>query len=161
MATMKTLLIRPADVSLRPLGGSSPVADVQVSVSYDRDVAVDGGLYAAGGVPFVATSIPVEGLRVAVLANDDPSITSGAGFGITVDLLYLVRRGFHGQDVRKRRTVIITSISDDTVALGDAAEAVQLPPYISASDLTGIVRIGDYLMPVTPSQGTFIAVPKR
>ena len=35
-ATMKNLIIRPADVSLNPLGAASNVADVEVTVTADR-----------------------------------------------------------------------------------------------------------------------------
>ena len=78
--TLKTLAIRPLDVGLAPLSATSGVADVEVTVSADRDVALNDGSYIAGGVPIVATSMPATGLSVPILANDDPNITTGAGF---------------------------------------------------------------------------------
>ena len=38
---MKNLIIRPADVSLNPLGAASNVADVEVTVTADRDGWLD------------------------------------------------------------------------------------------------------------------------
>ena len=37
---MKNLVIRPADVSLNPLGATSGVAGAEVTVAADRDVVV-------------------------------------------------------------------------------------------------------------------------
>ena len=58
-ATMKNLVIRPADVSLNPLGEGSNVADARVSVVYDRDVWANG--QPVPRVPLVSTSIPTAG----------------------------------------------------------------------------------------------------
>ena len=117
MSTMKNLVIRPADVSLNPLGASSSVADARVSVVYDRDVWVGG--QPVPRVPIVETSIPTAGLRVPVLASDDPSITEGAGFVIKVVVETAPRIGQHNETgTRLARTIQVVTADPDEIPLG-------------------------------------------
>ena len=117
MSTMKTLIIRPADVSLNPLGASSSVADARVSVVYDRDVWVGG--QPVPRVPLIETSIPTDGLMVPVIASDDPSITDGAGFVIKVIVETSPRLGQHNDaGTSLARTIQVVAADPDVVPLG-------------------------------------------
>lgn len=133
-ATMKTLVIRPVDVSLVPLGAASNVADVEVTVTADRDVALTDGAFIAGGVPIVATSMPSAGLKVPIIANDDPSITTGAGFSLVVTARYSPRRGQHRQRTELVRRILITSADPDVVNFADAKPVRLVPYYMRPSD---------------------------
>lgn len=134
MSTMKNLIIRPVDVSLNPLGATSGVAGVEVTVAADRDVALTDGTFIAGGVPIVATSMPATGLRVPILANDDPSITTGAGFSLVVTARYSPRRGVHGRPREMVRPIIITSADPDVVNFADAKPVRLVPYYMRPSE---------------------------
>ena len=134
MSTMKNLVIRPADVSLNPLGATSGVAGVEVTVAVDRDVALTDGTFIAGGVPIVATSMPTAGLRVPVLANDDPSITTGAGFSLVVTARYSPRYGMHGRPQETVRRIVITSADPANVNFADAQPVRQVPFYMRPSE---------------------------
>jgi len=131
---MKNLVIRPADVSLNPLGATSGVAGVEVTVAVDRDVALTDGTFIAGGVPIVATSMPTAGLRVPVLANDDPSITTGAGFSLVVTARYSPRYGMHGRPQETVRRIVITSADPANVNFADAQPVRQVPFYMRPSE---------------------------
>lgn len=132
--TLKTLAIRPLDVGLAPLSATSGVADVEVTVSADRDVALNDGSYIAGGVPIVATSMPSTGLKVPVIANDDPSITTGAGFSLVVTARYSPRIGEHGRPREMVRNIIITSADPDVVNFADAKPVRLVPYYMRPSE---------------------------
>ncbi|WP_143181203.1 hypothetical protein [Dermacoccus nishinomiyaensis] len=134
MSTMKNLVVRPADVSLNPLGATSGVAGVEVTVAVDRDVALTDGTFIAGGVPIVATSMPTAGLRVPVLANDDPSITTGAGFSLVVTARYSPRYGMHGRPQETVRRIVITSADPANVNFADAQPVRQVPFYMRPSE---------------------------
>ena len=133
-ATMKNLIIRPADVSLVPLGAASNVADVEVTVTADRDVALTDGAFIAGGVPIVATSMPSAGLKVPIIANDDPSITTGAGFSLVVTARYSPRRGQHRQRTELVRRIVITSADPANVNFADAKPVRLVPFYMRPSE---------------------------
>ena len=132
--TLKTLAIRPLDVGLAPLSATSGVADVEVTVSADRDVALNDGSYIAGGVPIVATSMPATGLSVPILANDDPNITTGAGFSLVVTARYSPRRGMHGQPQDLVRRIVITSTDPANVNFADAKPVRLVPFYMRPSE---------------------------
>ena len=132
--TLKTLAIRPLDVGLAPLSATSGVADVEVTVAADRDVALNDGTYIAGGVPIVATSMPSTGLKVPVVANDDPSITTGAGFSLVVTARYSPRRGQHRQRTELVRRILITSADPDVVNFADTKPVRLVPYYMRPSE---------------------------
>ena len=132
--TLKTLAIRPLDVGLVPLGATSGVADVEVTVTADRDVALSDGTFIAGGVPIVATSMPTTGLSVPILANDDPNITTGAGFSLVVTARYSPRRGMHGQPQDLVRRIVITSTDPANVNFADAKPVRLVPFYMRPSE---------------------------
>ena len=132
--TLKTLAIRPLDVGLAPLSATSGVADVEVTVSADRDVALNDGTYIAGGVPIVATSMPSTGLKVPIIANDDPSITTGAGFSLVVTARYSPRRGQHRQRTELVRRILITSADPDVVNFADTKPVRLVPYYMRPSE---------------------------
>lgn len=132
--TLKTLAIRPLDVGLAPLSATSGVADVEVTVSADRDVALNDGTYIAGGVPIVATSMPSTGLKVPVIANDDPSITTGAGFSLVVTASYSPRRGQHRQRTELVRRILITSADPAVVNFADTKPVRLVPYYMRPSE---------------------------
>ena len=132
--TLKTLAIRPLDVGLVPLGATSGVADVEVTVTADRDVALSDGTFIAGGVPIVATSMPATGLSVPILANDDPNITTGAGFSLVVTARYSPRRGMHGQPQDLVRRIVITSADPANVNFADAKPVRLVPFYMRPSE---------------------------
>ena len=134
MSTMKNLVIRPADVSLNPLGATSGVAGAEVTVAADRDVALSDGTFIAGGVPIVATSMPATGLSVPILANDDPNITTGAGFSLVVTARYSPRRGMHGQPQDLVRRIVITSADPANVNFADAKPVRLVPFYMRPSE---------------------------
>lgn len=134
MSTMKTLIIRPADVSLNPLGDGSNVAGVEVTVAADRDVALSDGTFIAGGVPIVATSMPTAGLRVPILANDDPNITTGAGFSLVVTARYSPRCGVHGRPQEMVRRIVITSADPAVVNFADTKPVRLVPYYMRPSE---------------------------
>jgi len=131
---MKNLVVRPADVSLNPLGATSGVAGVEVTVAVHRGVALTDGTFIAGGVPIVATSMPTAGLRVPVLANDDPSITTGAGFSLVVTARYSPRYGMHGRPQETVRRIVITSADPANVNFADAQPVRQVPFYMRPSE---------------------------
>lgn len=133
-ATMKNLIIRPVDIGLVPLGAGSNVADVEVTVTADRDVALTDGAFIAGGVPIVATSMPSAGLKVPVIANDDPSITTGAGFSLVVTARYSPRRGQHRQRTELVRRIIITSADPGVVNFADTKPVRLVPYYMRPSE---------------------------
>ena len=132
--TLKTLAIRPLDVGLVPLGATSGVADVEVTVTADRDVALSDGTFIAGGVPIVATSMPTTGLSVPILANDDPNITTGAGFSLVVTARYSPRRGMHGRPQETMRRIVITSADPANINFADAKPVRQVPFYMRPSE---------------------------
>lgn len=132
--TLKTLAIRPLDVGLAPLSATSGVADVEVTVSADRDVALNDGSYIAGGVPIVATSMPSTGLKVPVVANDDPSITTGAGFSLVVTARYSPRCGQHRQRTELVRRILITSADPAVVNFADTKPVRLVPFYMRPSE---------------------------
>ena len=134
MSTMKNLVIRPADVSLNPLGDGSNVAGVEVTVAADRDVALSDGTFIAGGVPIVATSMPTAGLRVPILANDDPNITTGAGFSLVVTARYSPRCGVHGRPQEMVRRIVITSADPAVVNFADTKPVRLVPYYMRPSE---------------------------
>jgi len=131
---MKNLVIRPADVSLNPLGDGSNVAGVEVTVAADRDVALSDGTFIAGGVPIVATSMPTAGLRVPILANDDPNITTGAGFSLVVTARYSPRCGVHGRPQETVRRIVITSADPAVVNFADTKPVRLVPFYMRPSE---------------------------
>lgn len=138
MSTMKNLVIRPADVSLNPLGASSSVADARVSVVYDRDVWVGG--QPVPRVPLVSTSIPAGGLRVPVLASDDPSITEGAGFVIQVVVETTPRIGQHNDTgTRLARTIRVVAADPDVVPLGSKPNVIAVPDPAQYADIADVV----------------------
>lgn len=147
MSTMKTLIIRPADVSLNPLGAGSNVADARVSVVYDRDVWVNG--QPVPRVPLVETTIPTTGLRVPVLASDDPSITEGAGFVIKVIVETTPRVGPHNDTgATLARTIQVVTADPDEIPLGTkpnmlvVSDAQQYTDLASAIDAINEVAAG-------------------
>lgn len=133
-AVMKNLIIRPVDVSLNPLGATSGVAGVEVTVAADRDVALTDGTFIAGGVPIVATSMPTTGLSVPILANDDPNIATGAGFSLVVTARYSPRIGVHGRPREMVRNIIITSADPDVVNFADTNPVRLVPFYMRPSE---------------------------
>lgn len=139
MSTMKNLVIRPADVSLNPLGASSSVADARVSVVYDRDVWVGG--QPVPRVPIVETSIPTAGLRVPVLASDDPSITEGAGFVIKVVVETAPRIGQHNETgTRLARTIQVVTADPDEIPLGSKSNLTPVADPAQYADVYSIDR---------------------
>ena len=138
MSTMKTLVIRPADVSLNPLGAGSNVADARVSVVYDRDVWVDG--QPVPRVPLISTSIPTTGLRVPVLASDDPSITEGAGFVIQVVVETTPRIGQHNDTgTSLARTIQIVTADPDEIPLGSKSNLTIVPDPAQYADVMSAI----------------------
>ena len=136
--TMKTLLIRPTDISLNPLGASSNVADARVSVVYDRDVWVGG--QPVPRVPLVSTSIPAGGLRVPVLASDDPSITEGAGFVIKVIVETAPRIGQHNEaGVSLARTIQVATADPDEIPLGSKSNLTQVADPAQYADVMSAI----------------------
>lgn len=132
---MKTLVIRPDDVSLRPLDSSSPVALAEVSVCYDRDVLVDGSWVPR--FPKVLDGSHDGALRVSVLANDDPSITEGAGFKICVRARLAPVQGLHAVVSAPYREVVITSSMPAEVRLADMPQPVSAPRWWQPGDVAG------------------------
>ena len=138
MSTMKTLIIRPADVSLNPLGAGSGTADATVSVVYDRDVWVGG--QPVPRVPLVSTSIPAGGLRVPVLASDDPSITEGAGFVIKVVVETAPRIGQHNEaGVSLARTIQVVTADPDEIPLGSKPNMLSVSAPQQYTDLASAI----------------------
>ena len=139
MSTMKNLVIRPADVSLNPLGEGSNVADARVSVVYDRDVWVGG--QPVPRVPIVETSIPTAGLRVPVLASDDPSITEGAGFVIKVVVETAPRIGPHDETgTSLARTIQVVTADPDETPLGSKPNLTPVPDQAQYADVMSAIR---------------------
>ena len=137
-ATMKNLVIRPADVRLEPIGPASTVADATVSVVCDRDVWVNG--QPVPRVPVVATSIPADGLLVPILPNDDPSITEGAGFAIKVVVETSPRRGLHNTSgARLARTIQIVTADPDVVPLGSKPNMTPVPDPTQYADVMSAI----------------------
>lgn len=132
---MKTLVIRPDDVSLRPLDSSSPVALAEVSVCYDRDVLVDGGWVPR--FPKVLDGSDDGALRVSVLANDDPAITEGSGFKICVRARLAPVQGLHAQPSSPYREVVITSSMAAEVSLANLPQPVSAPRWWQPGDVAG------------------------
>ena len=138
MSTMKTLIIRPADVSLNPLGDGSSTADATVSVVYDRDVWVGG--QPVPRAPLISTSIPTAGLRVPVLASDDPSITEGAGFVIKVVLETAPRIGQHNDTgTRLARTIQVVTADPDEIPLGSKSNLTVVPDPAQYADVMSAI----------------------
>lgn len=138
MSTMKNLVIRPADVSLNPLGEGSNVADARVSVVYDRDVWVDG--QPVPRVPLISTSIPTGGLRVPVLASDDPTITEGAGFVIKVVVETAPRIGQHNETgVRLARTIQVVTADPAEIPLGSKPNLTVVPDPAQYADVMSAI----------------------
>jgi peptidoglycan/xylan/chitin deacetylase (PgdA/CDA1 family) len=109
-AVMKTLRFDVADLELGPIGAGRPIAG-ELIVRYDRTVAVDGKVLPAAPRHY---PIPATGLvDVQVLPNDDPAITSGAGFGIVAEVA-LAGRDRHGTGVR--RVALGTKVVPSTLA---------------------------------------------
>lgn len=139
MAIMKTLVIRPADVSLNPIGAGSSVADARVSVVYDRDVWVDG--QPMPRVPLISTSIPTTGLRVPVLASDDPSITEGAGFVIKVVVETTTRIGQHNDSgTSLARTIQVVAADPDEIPLGSKPNLTPVPDPTQYADVMSAIK---------------------
>lgn len=135
---MKTLVILPADASLNPLGASSSVADARVSVVYDRDVWVGG--QPVPRVPIVETSIPTAGLRVPVLASDDPSITEGAGFVIKVVVETTPRIGPHNETgTRLARTIQVVTADPAEIPLGSKSSLTQVADPAQYADVMSAI----------------------
>ena len=138
MSTMKNLVIRPADVSLNPLGEGSNVADARVSVVYDRDVWVGG--QPVPRVPLISTSIPTAGLRVPVLASDDPTITEGAGFVIKVVVETAPRIGQHNTSgTRLARTIQVVTADPDEIPLGSKPNLTVVPDPAQYADVMSAI----------------------
>ena len=138
MSTMKNLVIRPADVSLNPLGEGSNVADARVSVVYDRDVWVDG--QPVPRVPLISTSIPTGGLRVPVLASDDPTITEGAGFVIKVVVETAPRVGQHNEaGVSLARTIQVVTADPAEIPLGSKSNLTVVPDPAQYADVMSAI----------------------
>ena len=139
MSTMKTLIIRPADVSLNPLGAGSSVADARVSVVYDRDVWVGG--QPVPRVPLISTSIPTAGLRVPVLASDDPSITEGAGFVIKVVVETAPRTGEHNDmGTSLARTIQVVTADPDEIPLGSKPNLTPVADPTQYADVMSAIK---------------------
>lgn len=136
---MKNLLIRPADVSLNPLGAGSSVADARVSIVYDRDVWVDG--QPVPRVPLISTSIPTTGLRVPALASDDPSITEGSGFVIQVVVETTPRIGQHNDSgTSLARTVQVVTSDPDEIPLGSKPNLTPVPDPTQYADVMSAIK---------------------
>ena len=139
MSTMKTLIIRPADVSLNPLGAESNVADARVSVVYDRDVWVGG--QPVPRVTLLETSISTAGLRVPVLASDDPSITEGAGFVIKVIVETTPRIGPHNDSgTSLARTIQVVAADPDEIPLGSKPNLTPVPDPTQYADVMSAIK---------------------
>ena len=139
MSTMKNLVIRPADVSLNPLGAGSSVADATVSVVYDRDVWANG--QPVPRVPIVETSIPTAGLRVPVLASDDPSITEGAGFVIKVIVETSPRLGQHNDTgTSLARTIQVVTADPDEIPLGSKPNLTPVADPTQYADIMSAIK---------------------
>ena len=139
MSTMKTLIIRPADVSLNPIGADSNVADARVSVVYDRDVWVGG--QPVPRVPLVETSIPAGGLRVPVLASDDPTITEGAGFVIKVVVETSPRIGQHNDaGTSLARTIQVVTADPAEIPLGSKSDLTIVSDPTQYADVMGAIK---------------------
>ena len=139
MSTMKTLIIRPADVSLVPLGAGSNVADARVSVVYDRDVWTDG--QPVPRVPLISTSIPTAGLRVPVLASDDPTITEGAGFVIKVVVETAPRIGQHNDaGTSLARTIQVVTADPAEIPLGSKSNLTVVPDPAQYADVMSAIK---------------------
>ena len=139
MSTMKTLIIRPADVSLNPIGADSNVADARVSVVYDRDVWVNG--QPVPRVPLISTSISTAGLRVPVLVSDDPSITEGAGFVIKVVLETAPRIGQHNDiGTRLARTIQVVTADPDEIPLGSKPNLTPVADPTQYADVMSAIK---------------------
>ena len=139
MSTMKNLVIRPADVSLNPLGEGSNVADARVSVVYDRDVWVGG--QPVPRVPLISTSIPTAGLRVPVLASDDPTITEGAGFVIKVIVETSPRIGQHNDTgTSLARTIQVVTADPAEIPLGSKSSLTQVADPAQYADVMSAIK---------------------
>ncbi|WP_281712339.1 SGNH/GDSL hydrolase family protein [Dermacoccus nishinomiyaensis] len=135
---MKNLIIRPADVSLVPLGAGSNVADARVSIVYDRDVWANG--QPVPRVPLISTSIPTTGLRVPVLASDDPSITEGAGFVIKVIVETAPRIGQHNDTgTSLARTIQVVAADPDEITLGSKPNMLSVSAPQQYADLASAI----------------------
>lgn len=117
MAALKTLVIRPADLGMSALGTDSDVADVSVSVRYTAPAAINGVIIPIQ--PMTFTNVDDEGVSVQLVANDDPAITAGKGFGIRIDIVTRPRTGWHAQAHMLRRVITITTADPETVNLAD------------------------------------------
>lgn len=139
MSTMKTLIIRPADVSLNPLGAESSVADARVSVVYDRDVWVGG--QPVPRVTLLETSISTAGLRVPVLVSDDPSITEGAGFVIKVIVETTPRIGPHNDSgTSLARTIQVVAADPDEIPLGSKPNLTPVSDPMQYADVMSAIK---------------------
>ena len=140
MSTMKNLVIRPADVSLNPLGAESGVSDASVSVVYDRDVWVSG--QPVPRVPLISTSIPTAGLRVPVLASDDPTITEGAGFVIKVVVETTPRIGQHNDTgTSLARTIQVVTADPDEIPLGSKPNLTPVADPTQYADVMSAIKV--------------------
>lgn len=153
----KTLTINLADVGLSPLGGDSTVAGAEVSVCYDRPVSVDGKVIPRFPAVLDATG---GGWSCQVVANDDPAITSGAGFLTEVRARLSPRRGLHATEIDMPRRIVVASSDPDVVPLASKQEPFTLPSYVDPASLSGIAwwtdpQTGDRVpILVAPSDGT-------
>gem|GEM_PF-5200386 len=139
MTATKNLLIRPIDIGLNPLGAGSSVADAVVSVTYDRVVYVDG--HPIPRVPIVETSVPTQGVRVPVIASDDPSITEGAGFAISVVVRFTKRRGEHPVgDPVLARTIQVVTADPDEIPLGSKSNLTVVPDPTQYADVMSAIQ---------------------
>lgn len=139
-ATMKNLIIQPADVSLNPLGAGSGTADATVSVVYDRDVWANG--QPVPRVPLISTSIPTAGLRVPVLASDDPTITEGAGFVIKVVVETTPRTGQHNTSgTRLARTIQVITADQNEIPLGTKPNLTPVADPTQYADVMSAIKV--------------------
>lgn len=104
---LRTLTMRPSDVTGSPLGASSRVAGVTVTAEYDRVVETDNGTRIEPGVRTPLTRDPANGYwYIGLLPSDDPRIVTGEGVCVTIRVETESRHGRGGSGHGSRGRVL-------------------------------------------------------
>lgn len=132
---LRTLTVRPSDVTGAPLGSSSGVADVVVTAEYDRLVETDNGTRIEPGIRTPLTRNPSNGYwSIPLLPGDDPRIVTGAGVCVTIRVEAAPRqgrgRGGHssGGTVLGSKTIQMHVADPASVSIADKESVVPIPP---------------------------------
>ena len=137
-AQMRTLVVEPVAPDLTPLDRESPISTSRVSIYYTSRVSVEGR--SVQQVVLTDEALYGRPVRVPVLCSDDPGITSGAGFGVVVEIVTPAPRG--GSTVVERRTISITRADDPVVYFGDkpGAEIVDATVHLDVQQIIAQAR---------------------